>query len=611
MSAARVDDTTQIDLSGHLSVYRDTTGHASIEKIAESSADLFKPIKGSLSEGFTSDVVWVTFTLIKKEELQPITRWLELKEPLLFNSVLYEKKDQGKYVKVPGLLNQRIKENRKEYKKSIFEIELIDNQPKTFYLRINSQSSISSRLILWDPGQFVAINTAYRFFWGSAYGAYLIVIVLYFGFWLWSRDSTHLKYSAYILILLLASFYTDAWPQQFFPDLSSVWFFRILGILICLTLPAAMIFSFSFLKFQDKWQFYSRIIILFTFVFSSIAICLVLTDNFRIAMPLIQTCAVTAIALTWIAAFKNSKNNSRMAKLFLISFGFFYVGILLRVLRNFGIIPSNDFSENSYQIGIFIHMLIMSGAIYSIYTDMREVARESAIKLNTEIKLRKEQNEFITLLSHEFRTPLSIISSSAENILRSSNLNQEIRYRVEKIFKANHRMSEMMKSHLVNERLLDDLLLLNTEILDLNKTVADSLQDYQDLVHPVKFEPWPTSIFVLAETGMIDMIICNLLGNAVRYSPDGSVTVSCHVHGAWGEISVLDDGDGIPEKDLPHVFKKHYRGSNASGTSGTGLGLYLIQSIIEKLNGQVFARNHPTGGCEFIVRLPLVSHNEH
>jgi signal transduction histidine kinase len=68
---------------------------------------------------------------------------------------------------------------------------------------------------------------------------------------------------------------------------------------------------------------------------------------------------------------------------------------------------------------------------------------------------------------------------------------------------------------------------------------------------------------------------------------------------------VFNEGDGIPTNDLPYVFKKFFRGSNSSGTTGSGLGLYLVESIVKKHHGQVFARNIESGGCEFIIKIPL------
>jgi signal transduction histidine kinase len=604
-SPVLIDDGLQLNLKGHLSIYRDATGQASVEDVAKPEQDLFSPIKNSLSEGFTSDAIWVSFTLAKKDSGSSVTRWLELTQPLLFNSKLYQKTATGDYIEVRGLLNQRIKQQTSEYKKSIFEIEVLDDHPQSYYLRIHSPSSISSELILWEPGEFVASNTAHRFLWGGVYGAYLLTVIFYFAFGFWTRQRIHLLYAVYVAILFLASFFSGAWPQQFFPNLSTDLFFRMLGTWICLSPLFAIVFFFSYLNLQGNWRLYSHAVIGLVVMGACIALSLVLTDRYRVAAPLMQVCAITVITLAALATIVQSINNDRKATLLLLAFSFFYFGVVIRVLKNFGLVQSNFLTENGYQVGTFIHIMIMSGTVFSMYTAMRTAKRQAEIRLQAEISLRKDQNEFISMISHEFRTPLSIIAASTENLLRGSDVAHETRNRIEKIGRANIRMSAMMEDYLTHERMLDDVASMKLEPQELNQTVEDVLLNFEDLDHSPKFTPCPTPLFIKGDKVMVKIIVQNLLGNALRYTPESSPVVSCRIDGAWAAISVFNEGSGIADKDLPHIFKKYYRGSNAAGTSGTGLGLYLVQSILDRHHGEVSARNVTTGGCEFIVRFPL------
>lgn len=132
-------DQARINLRGHLSVYRDPSGARTIEDVARSDADLFTPIQGSLSEGFTSDVVWVAFSLTNGSATARSIRWLELTQPLLFNAQLFEKKANGQHVEVLALLNQALSQSQPHYQRSLFEIRLEDDRLHTYYLRLSSR----------------------------------------------------------------------------------------------------------------------------------------------------------------------------------------------------------------------------------------------------------------------------------------------------------------------------------------------------------------------------------------------------------------------------------------------------------------------------------------
>ena len=594
----------EINLNGYLSVYKDVSRQSTVRDVSDPAQDLMHPIDGPVSEGFTSGNVWVAFTLKYDGDEPLIRRWLELREPLLFNSSLYEVNTDGQISSSPSYLNRAKFGKNHQYIKSIFEIELMKNKPKTFYLKINSESSITSEIILWEPGRFVAATTIYRFLWGSVYGAYFIVILFYFAFWLWSREIIYFHYFNYLSLLSLTSFFSGAWPQQFFPDLNTGHFFKMLGIIVSLTPVAAMVFSHSFLRFIGNWRIFSNTLLVFITTMAFTSISLVLSDRFGTAMPVIQLSAFLVMILTLWAAFNNLSNGNKNIKLFILAFIIFYAGMVLRILKNFGILESNQLTSNIYQMGIFLHIMLMSANVFMVYNDMRTSKIKSEHQLNLERNIRKEQNEFISLLSHEFRTPLSIISASTENILRISLLNTEIGNRIKKISAAAQRMSDMMTSHFSNERFLNDLGGLELKAIELNEEVQLAMEDYLDHKHPPQFEPWTMPISIMADEAMIPMIVHNLVGNAMRYAPEADIHVSCRVAGQWAEIVVSDQGPDIPEKDLPHIFKKHFRGGNTAGTSGTGLGLYLIHSVVDKLHGQVMVKNRATGGCEFVVRLP-------
>ena len=111
--------------------------------------------------------------------------------------------------------------------------------------------------------------------------------------------------------------------------------------------------------------------------------------------------------------------------------------------------------------------------------------------------------------------------------------------------------------------------------------------------------------FILAQPEKLDMLFENLIYNALRATPpDGSITVSARIQGDKALIAVADTGCGIPPEELPLIFRRFYVGGNNRET-GTGLGLYIVQSIVAELGGTIDVSSTVGKGTEFIMEFPL------
>jgi signal transduction histidine kinase len=115
----------------------------------------------------------------------------------------------------------------------------------------------------------------------------------------------------------------------------------------------------------------------------------------------------------------------------------------------------------------------------------------------------------------------------------------------------------------------------------------------------------PPELEVDADLNRLRQVIANLLDNAVKYTPAGGrVRIEASRREDRVRITVQDTGPGIPDEELPHIWERLYRGDRSRSTPGLGLGLSLVQAIVQAHGGAVAARNLPEGGAEFTVRLP-------
>jgi two-component system, OmpR family, sensor kinase len=144
-----------------------------------------------------------------------------------------------------------------------------------------------------------------------------------------------------------------------------------------------------------------------------------------------------------------------------------------------------------------------------------------------------------------------------------------------------------------------DLRALLEEVCQLHREVAPQSRIWQKL--------GAISLPVMGDTKLLPQMFGNLISNALKYSPDGSlIEIVAAVEGDHVAVSVRDEGMGIPEQDLANIFGRYNRGSNVSGIVGTGVGLYLVEIVAGLHHGNVTVESIEGKGSCFTVRLPLL-----
>lgn len=231
--------------------------------------------------------------------------------------------------------------------------------------------------------------------------------------------------------------------------------------------------------------------------------------------------------------------------------------------------------------------------------------------LEHERELGELKSRFVTMVSHEFRTPLGIIMSAVELVRHySERLPDEEKERLLlEIHTSTKHMGDLMEQVLLLGRAEAGKVAYNPRPLDLAR-VAERVVAQTEASSGGKC---PIVIAVDGETGEISLdeallrhILFNLLGNAVKYSPEDSVvTLRLSRRESRVRIEVIDRGIGIPEKDLPHLFETFHRCSNVGDIPGTGLGLVIVKRCAELHGGSVEVHSQPGEGTTFTVDLPI------
>ncbi|MDR6817782.1 signal transduction histidine kinase [Neorhizobium sp. 2083] len=219
------------------------------------------------------------------------------------------------------------------------------------------------------------------------------------------------------------------------------------------------------------------------------------------------------------------------------------------------------------------------------------------------------QRQFVTMASHEFRTPLAIIDAAAQRLSRTK-ATQKPEYVEEKaaqIRSAVLRMVDLMESILSAGRLETGKTTLKPERLSLAELIETCCARQADIRKSHTFHKDLSHLpqTILADRATIEQVFTNLLSNAIKYAPKApDIHIRSWTKNGMSYVSIKDDGIGMDAEDLPKLFQPYYRARSATGIAGTGIGLNIVKQIIDLHGGSISVESALGRGTTFTVALP-------
>jgi len=242
-------------------------------------------------------------------------------------------------------------------------------------------------------------------------------------------------------------------------------------------------------------------------------------------------------------------------------------------------------------------------------SDEKKVEAELLKNLQKEIELNKLKSNFVSIASHEFRTPLSGILSSATLLAKYTTAEEQpVREKyISQIKLSVKNLISILTEFLSLSKFEEGKVEANYETFDLKEFTDKLCREMKAVAKPgqaisYKHEGKPK---VKLDPLFVRHILSNLTSNAIKYSPENSrIHISTKVKNGDILVSVKDNGIGIAKEDQKHLFERFFRASNAGGTQGTGLGLYIAKRYAEKMDGAIKMKSELGKGTEFIVQFP-------
>jgi signal transduction histidine kinase len=227
-------------------------------------------------------------------------------------------------------------------------------------------------------------------------------------------------------------------------------------------------------------------------------------------------------------------------------------------------------------------------------------------------EVERMKSEFVSMVSHELRTPLGLIKGYASTLLNPQlSIDEATAHRfLLGIDGAADRLAKLIENIMSVSRIESGLFRLTTQEMYISQVIENAVATARATAkgHEITLELPRRPIKVEGDRVQIELVMDNLLGNAIKYSPMGRpIRVDLHRRNGGVEVSVVDEGIGIAAHHLPKVFDKFYRveGGYSRRTPGSGLGLYICRSIIEAHGGRIWAESTPGQGSTFTFALPI------
>jgi two-component system sensor histidine kinase SenX3 len=283
---------------------------------------------------------------------------------------------------------------------------------------------------------------------------------------------------------------------------------------------------------------------------------------------------------------------------------------LVRAVRRSGDIqeatmelPRGPLGTGTHDLLVRVIPLEEDGLICVLIFDDSEMRRLDSIR-----------RDFVANISHELKTPIGALSILSEAVLGASDDPEAIVRFATRMQVESKRLSDLVQEIINLSRLQDNDPLKDAQVIDLNDVVLNAINQSElnasgrsiELIYSEQ-----AMARIKGNPSQVTMAISNLIENAINYSPEGTrVAVALRVRDGLAEVSVTDQGIGIPEKDLERIFERFYRVDQARSraTGGTGLGLSIVKHVATNHGGDVSVWSVENAGSTFTIRFPITPH---
>ncbi|MBR9999983.1 MAG: tetratricopeptide repeat protein [Cyclobacteriaceae bacterium] len=266
---------------------------------------------------------------------------------------------------------------------------------------------------------------------------------------------------------------------------------------------------------------------------------------------------------------------------------------------------AEQFRRNTF--AVLAALILLIGGL--LYNNQRIKAKKNKELLQKEQDVEKTKSRFFANITHEFRTPLTLILGPIE-MMKSEAVNPKIHQHLDVMKRNASRLLDLVNQLLELSKLESGSLRLRGSTGNIVPVVKGIFMSFESIAQKkgikLRVKSTKDEINLFFDREKLEKVLINLISNAIRFTPeDGQIQIELNDAEHFLNMVIRDNGTGIPAKDLEFIFDRFYQSENVDGTSGTGIGLALVKELIELHNGSISVKSEEGAGTEFFIRLPM------
>ncbi|TVP49452.1 MAG: hybrid sensor histidine kinase/response regulator [Mongoliibacter sp.] len=566
--------------------------------------------------GFTDKNYWLKFELSNSSEKFK-KLYLETGRPITDVVNLYQIRDKQVIASFESGDLIPLKLRPVNHRKILFPLELEPGETYTFYINFQSDGEvINLPLNIFDSESLIEQSYFEQLIFGGFYGLLFLAGIIYLFFYFGIREKSFLLYSFYVLSIILLHMGLDGYFYQYItPDAG--WFSQR-SILIFATFSAIAFGRYTQVYLNVKEYspgIHKSFNILFILLITLMILIVTVPFGIRFYYPLVNLLGILIlfhVIASLVAGYIKGKSPDIFFSLGITSF---FLGFLVFILNNFSVIPNSFWTEFSSKFGTGMEVMFLS---LSMANRIRLLKSEKEQMQELALEKSEESNEiksfFLSNISHELRTPLNAIIGLSKSVQEQSK-DERVKGDLEVIQYSSLGLLSAIDDILDYSRIEKKELKLDKKVFNFHKLLKEvrTNTERQALDKNLKFiyeEIGQIPKFIIGDLARTRQIFQNLLGNALKFTPEGSLKLSIETTQKANQtvslnIKITDTGVGIPKHKLNSIFESFIQETinDKRKFGGFGLGLCIVKALVELFEGKLEIESQEGEGTTVTVLL--------
>ena len=617
-------------LQGHFELLSDPTRKLTLTDVLnQSSAGAFKAYPKHVNRGFSDEALWLRCQ-IQRQPPFPAQAYLVINPPILDSVIVFVQ--SGEAAEAPDDFTRfnlgdhvPVRESGHYQPEFTVPINLPESSIRWIYLRIETTSILNVNARILTPAEFARQSNLMLVVQVALLASFLMVGLTSLIFSVRLRESLYGCFGGFLLALVVNRLAATGLLPIILPDSAhliadalfkfnglAAWFLAWFGLRLyrhCLTVV-------------ERAYIYGILAVL------SLNLLLCWRLPLSYSMPANYIAGLLLTGFLWWKTCTTRQRGLGGEVFNCLGFGCLLLGVLSELLRLQGLIPQNLITTNTIQLFSFLNCWFLTlGLAERIRQEQsralvaeknaKHLAEEMAHDMTIELREKQQalektvqrQAQFVALVSHEYRTPLAVIRTNLHLLSKmQDDPAGNVSFALGKINRAISSLVEVMEISLGKARLAEEIIHLNLHrfpALAFLRELAEQTKEFwpdRDVTWAINLTP---KLDIMADRKLLQTALLNLLDNALKYSvKPARIRVNADQRENGLRISVADAGSGIPTDKLKRVFEKYYRMAGNT-VPGSGIGLYLVDKIVEQHQGHIDLHSSPSGTTVTLL-LPIV-----